>query len=249
VQPPAPHHAAKFPGALQSMGIFAVSASGHSCLPALRGAMREPRRFPAAVLAAFACMGVVYGAVAGVGYWYWGDAVSAVIAVDLGTDSPFAPSLDPGGGGSGGGGGWRHWAGVDRLIAALVLTNCASKVPALVMVVQELLAGLALAAGAPPTPRWRFCCRLGVAGGAVALSWAAREALGTVLGLVGGACSMATSLLLPVAFYASLTWRSQPATAKAAVGALGGAGAALLVLVTALNVRQVWFGGGGWRGM
>ena len=43
VQPPAGHSLWHWPGILQSVGIFAVSVSGHSSLPVLRTSMRQPR--------------------------------------------------------------------------------------------------------------------------------------------------------------------------------------------------------------
>jgi amino acid permease len=47
VQPPVGHSIGHWPGILQSVGIFAVSVSGHSSLPVLRTSMRQPRvRYP-----------------------------------------------------------------------------------------------------------------------------------------------------------------------------------------------------------
>jgi vesicular inhibitory amino acid transporter len=246
---PAERCAFKFPGVLQSLGIFAASSSGHSVLPALRGAMRDPGRFPRAVLAAFAVMGGIYALVGSIGYFYWGETVSAVLVVDLSAHSPFAAA-------AGGTAPWRRWLPPDRALAALVLVNCAGKVAALVMVVQDLVTGLLLAppppAGGPhgiavaaqPRPQVRYAVRLAIMAAAAALSYAARDVLGTVLSLVGGFCSLATSLVLPTLFYARLTWRRQGRPARAALAAGICVGVALLLTVTALNVLQIFFAKG-----
>ena len=56
-------------GMFQSIGIFCLSVSGHSTLPALRSAMARPARFSIAVRSAFAILTVVYCTVAAIGYW------------------------------------------------------------------------------------------------------------------------------------------------------------------------------------
>ena len=43
-QPPPEHEVVRW-GIVQATGIFAVSVSGHSCLPAIRNSMSEPQRF------------------------------------------------------------------------------------------------------------------------------------------------------------------------------------------------------------
>ena len=40
-------------GIVQATGIFAVSVSGHSCLPAIRNSMSEPQRFNSVLNLAF----------------------------------------------------------------------------------------------------------------------------------------------------------------------------------------------------
>lgn len=56
-------------GVLQSVGIFALSVSGHSALPALRAVMAQPRHFPTALTASFSLVLLIYISVAAVGYW------------------------------------------------------------------------------------------------------------------------------------------------------------------------------------
>ena len=68
LQPPAGHHLFRW-GILQSTGIFCLSVSGHSTLPALRSAMACPQRFPTALKLAFTVLLTVYALVAGTGYW------------------------------------------------------------------------------------------------------------------------------------------------------------------------------------
>ena len=66
VQPPPGHELVSW-GIIQATGIFAVSVSGHSSLPAIRNSMAEPRRFGTVLNLAFSAMALIYGAVACLG--------------------------------------------------------------------------------------------------------------------------------------------------------------------------------------
>ena len=66
MQPPPGHSLASL-GMLQSVGIFAVSVSGHSTLPSLRAAMRKPALFPRVLTITFSVMMVFYMALAAAG--------------------------------------------------------------------------------------------------------------------------------------------------------------------------------------
>jgi vesicular inhibitory amino acid transporter len=221
VPPPVAHAAARWPGALQAVGIFAVAASGHSVLPAVRSAMRAPRKFPAAITAAFILMAAVYASVAAAGYYYFGDAVSAVLTADLAAAAPIAQR-----------------SGAGASLAAAVALTCAAKAPALTMAVAHT--AVPRARGLP-----RLAVRLAVFAVAAILAAAARDFLGEVLGLVGGGCSVATSFTLPVVCNARLTWtwRSLPQRVGLVVAAV--IGIALMALVTTLNVRQIFSRGAG----
>jgi hypothetical protein len=50
LQPPAGHGFLYWPGILESLGIFAVSVSGHSSLPVLRSSMRNPQVSPPSII-------------------------------------------------------------------------------------------------------------------------------------------------------------------------------------------------------
>lgn len=267
-QPPASRDVALWPGIMQSVGIFAVSMSGHSCLPALRTAMKRPDHFPQALAAAFSIIAAAYAVVAAVGYWYWGNAVSPLATFDLATNSPYSSSN-----GMALLGGWLQ---IDRILAALVLVTCSAKIPALVMVIEELLAGLVPSSGSGsgsgssmgryedhlvspllesseqqgnvPSQNWwprisprhrQFGIRVAIAGSAMAVAVTARDNLGSVLSLVGGACSMATSLILPVLFYIKLSWAGHGKVGRVALGALLALGVYLLVQVTYQGAREM----------
>jgi vesicular inhibitory amino acid transporter len=117
MQPPADHAVARW-GIFESMGIFAVSVSGHSSLPVLRNSMKQPRvsakvlllqrvfsigfckefwmlrevvlqAFDKVINFAFTAMLIIYAIVAGLGYYYFGDAASTLITDDLARNSPF----------------------------------------------------------------------------------------------------------------------------------------------------------------
>ena len=65
-QPPPGHEVVRW-GIVQATGIFAVSVSGHSCLPAIRNSMQEPRHFSSVLNIAFSTMAILYGLVASLG--------------------------------------------------------------------------------------------------------------------------------------------------------------------------------------
>jgi len=66
LQPPPGYDLASW-GMIQAAGIFAVSVSGHSSLPAIRNSMAQPQRFGTVLSASFTAMAVLYGAVACLG--------------------------------------------------------------------------------------------------------------------------------------------------------------------------------------
>lgn len=76
---PAPGHKAFHRDVLQGFGIFAVSVSGHSSLPAIRSSMARPHLFGSVLNLSFAVMLLVYSSVAAFGYYYFGDMTSQII--------------------------------------------------------------------------------------------------------------------------------------------------------------------------
>lgn len=67
-QPPPTHHVASG-GVIQALGIYALSCSAHSTLPALRSSMAKPSRFPTALALSFGAMMLCYCSLAAAGYW------------------------------------------------------------------------------------------------------------------------------------------------------------------------------------
>jgi vesicular inhibitory amino acid transporter len=198
--PPPAHHAVSW-SIVRSLGIFAVSVSGHSSLPALRASMADPSAFPSVVNTAFTFMALLYGGVAAVGYFYFGDKARMVVTASLARDSPFAgrdlfsvPGLT-----------------LDGAVGAFVLLNAVTTYPALVMIVQETLwAAVAPARVANPRrlrPGPRLGLRLAVAAVSSIVAVGAYASIANALALLGGASSMSASLLLPVAAYARLAAR------------------------------------------
>ena len=210
--------------------------------------MHRPERFPTAILAAFSIMGIVYSTVAASGYWYWGNTVSPVAVYDLATNSVYSHSST-----------WHGTWKIDQFLAALVLITCAAKIPALVMVVEEMLRGVLVATEEPEQEEEAeeeegrtkslaaavFVGRATIAGSALALSVIARNELGNVLSFIGGACSMCTSVLLPVAFYTSLAWHRLRPVQKMGLGVLAVVGVGLLTQVTWQDVDQLIHHSGG----
>jgi solute carrier family 32 (vesicular inhibitory amino acid transporter) len=192
------HHAAGW-SLIRSLGIFAVSVSGHSSLPALRASMADPSLFPAVLNTSFAAMAALYGGVAVAGYYYYGDGAQQVVTASLARDSPFSRDFKVG------------FASVslDDAVGAAILLNAVTTYPALVMIVQETLWAVAnpwsgAGARAPPRrlrPAPRLALRLAVAAVSAGVSIGAYASIANALALLGGSSSMVASLLLPLAAY------------------------------------------------
>jgi Transmembrane amino acid transporter protein len=67
LQPAPGHHLLQW-GIVPAFGIFAVSVSGHSSLPAIRASMAKPHDFGRVLNLAFVAMAVIYSATAGFGW-------------------------------------------------------------------------------------------------------------------------------------------------------------------------------------
>lgn len=93
---------------------------------------------------------------------------------------------------------------------------------------------------ARPPPLWvERALRFALACAAAALALTAYSALGSVLSLVGGLCSLTCSLLLPTAFYTRLVWPRLAWPLRAASCLLLAASLALIAVVTATNVAEL----------
>ncbi|KAL4447326.1 hypothetical protein ABPG77_007359 [Micractinium sp. CCAP 211/92] len=228
-QPPPGHHFLSA-GIIQAVGIFALSATAHSTLPALRTAMRKPSQFPLAIGSAFSVMLAGYTTLAAVGYWYFGDSASPLITTDLSTSSVYRSySRLP----------------VDRGLAALVLVNTLCKYPSLNLVLQDMiLSVLPLNRDehgnfCPPLHWAAHGLRLGLFATGCAPGLVAYDALGSALSLLGGLGSISCSLVLPTLFYARLAWQDGLAAARCGLASLLVLAAGLVVLVTGMNVCEL----------
>lgn len=224
-QPP-PGHTALGPSLAQAVGIFAVSLSGHTTLPALRAGMSRPSQFPAVLRAAFGVMALTYGGVGAAGYWYYGDATAALVTTNISAAGAWASS---------------H---LDRGLACLLLVSCATKYPALVLVLQDLLLGLVQGSSPqarrhPPRPAFLTALRVLLCAASVAASYAAFDAVAGVMALVGSVASLSCSLLMPVLFYALLAWKELGRAARAGLAALLALGAVLMVYLTTQNILHL----------
>ncbi|KAL4858773.1 Translation initiation factor IF-2 [Chlorella vulgaris] len=224
-QPPPPRHVASL-GLVQSLGIFALSCSAHTTLPALRSAMAKPSRFPAALAASFGIMAACYGTVAAAGYWYWGDSSSPLVTTDLAVNSAYTFSRVP----------------VDRLLAVFVLVSALTKYPALNM--DMILSATpvrrdSLGNARAPLPWVERALRLTLFAAAVLLALTVYSSLGSVLSLVGGLCSLTCSLLLPTAFYTLLAWERLSWPSRLSLSALVVLSVSLIALTTASSLAEL----------
>ena len=257
-QPPAQHALARWPGMLQSLGIFAVSMSGHSTLPALRVGMQQPTKFLKAFIGAFITMIAIYASVAASGYYYWGEDSTPVVTYDLAKNSPFSrhsgkrhPS-------------WLDWIAIDDFLAFMVLITCSAKVPALTMVLSDLISGLLHTSDSSATVadaddlqvvaqaqrlqgwkefrrrRQQLTYRVLLCTVSLGVAILAKDNLGELLSLVGGGCSMATSLILPTAFYSKLSWHDHSFHGKLILRTLLIFGLILLLLVGGIDLNSLW---------
>lgn len=227
-QPPPGRHLFSA-GVLQSVGIFALSCSAHSTLPALRSSMRKPSRFSTALSLAFGAMLFAYCGLAAAGYWYWGDSASPLVTADLANNSFYSGRA----------------VRVDKLLALLVLVSCATKYPGLNMILQDMLVPLLPfardAAGnfRPPLHWVTHALRVALFALGTLLALSAYRVLGSALSLLGGLCSITCSLVLPTAFYLRLSWGRLAWPRRAGLLAMLALGAALVCLVTGMNVCEL----------
>lgn len=70
-------------GIFQAFGIFAVSVSGHSSLPAIRSSMAHPQQFGGVLRFSFVVMTIIYGCVCGLGYYYFGEETSQLVTTGV----------------------------------------------------------------------------------------------------------------------------------------------------------------------
>jgi len=215
--------------------------------------MADPSIFPSVLNAAFAAMGVAYGATAAAGYWYFGDAASAVVTANLATDAPFArasllpPSLPK--------------LTVAALVGWAVLLNAFTTLPSMVMVVDSTLwsltswaSGNAISAGGGedrdgwlcrpgvgpgaaalrrPRRSVRFVMRFLIAIASAALGALAASSLGNAVALVGGVAALSCSLILPTVCYARVVGVDGYIASAGLVSLLAGG-----VVLTGLIVAQ-----------
>ncbi|KAK9907650.1 hypothetical protein WJX75_007699 [Coccomyxa subellipsoidea] len=230
LQPPADHAVARW-GIFESMGIFAVSVSGHSSLPVLRNSMKQPRAFDKVINFAFTAMLIIYAIVAGLGYYYFGDAASTLITDDLARNSPFTGHsiLIPG-------------FTVDKLVALCILVNAYTTYPCLILVIQDMLwSVLPFLETGTRLPRRvvATAVRLILFAAGTCIAFAAYAILGNVMSLVGGFASISCSLLMPSLFFLILFWKELSRLQRTGVLVLLTVGTALLVLIVGQNIMDI----------
>lgn len=231
-QPPPGYVAADW-DIIQACGIFAISVSGHSSLPVLRNSMARVQDFDSVLNLSFGLMLGVYGAVAALGYYYFGNSAHTLVTTDLARNSPFTghylilPGLT-----------------VDKLVALSILMNAYSTYPSLVLVMQDMV--VSILPGGQPGSQWRqprkqvaLAIRLSIFAVGGLTAYAAFAALGNVMSLVGGMCSMCCSLLLPSLFYLMLYKDELSLLRKCGVVMLLICGMALLLLIVVQNIQDL----------
>jgi solute carrier family 32 (vesicular inhibitory amino acid transporter) len=198
-------------GLFPALGLFAVSSSAHSALPALRQCMKRPQQFPSVLIYCFAIMTIVYTIVGMLGYMLWGDEAKELLTVNLDED---APRL------------------VSQVLVTLILLACYAKFPVLIMVIQGYLQTSFRnkkrrdETSPPPLERTTaassscspsllsslkggvgISLRLCIGSTTFLVAAIGREKCGNIMSLVGGLGSIACSLVLPVVCFSILGWQ------------------------------------------
>mmetsp|Transcript_32242 Transcript_32242/g.91443 ORF Transcript_32242/g.91443 Transcript_32242/m.91443 type:complete len:504 (+) Transcript_32242:419-1930(+) len=204
----------------RSVGIFALSMTGHSALPSFRNSMHNPGRFHVVLNTAFAIMLCFNAVVSCVGYWYWGDSVSEIVMLDIALRSPLT-----------------DFPGVGILMTALVALNAFSKVPILLLVLEDLLSCALFPDKAhPPPPNLGVILKASLFVSAALLAYVGYNVLGIVMSLMGGLTSMNASVIFPSLFYLRLFWNELSALRRAGVMAVLAFAGVLSVAIISENL-------------
>jgi len=229
VTPLPTHSIVKWPGLLQASGVFALSCSGHSSLPAFRSAMNKPDMFKTVILFSFCGIFMIHFFVGSIGYWYWGESVSPIVTDDLANLSPFADCDSRA---------FAHFIPLARIIPSFVAISCMAKIPMMVIVIQEMLS-VVLKGGSNISYGYNTGLRLGVAIAATGLATIARQSLGEFLGLVGGFCSMNSSMILPALFLCFTSWHRRSLSGRLGLLLFLALGMGFLASVTFYNFLKL----------
>mmetsp|Transcript_30222 Transcript_30222/g.85368 ORF Transcript_30222/g.85368 Transcript_30222/m.85368 type:complete len:230 (-) Transcript_30222:1366-2055(-) len=193
VMPPAqepPSHALIGPSLIRSIGIFALSMAGHAALPSIRNSMGKPHRFHFVISAAFGVMLGFNLIVSCAGYWYWGDQVSEIVMQDIALRSPLHGLL-----------------GISTLMTAMIGLNAFSKVPVILLVLEDMILSMMYPLKEHPAPpRLGFLVKMGIMVFVGLLTVTAYDVLGIAMSLLGGLTSINASVVFPALFYLRLFW-------------------------------------------
>lgn len=124
LQPKEPYHWLDIVGVVKAVGLFACSVSGHSTFPSVRATLADPQRFHQVIYNSFTIMLLSYGAIAAVGYWYFGDGLQPLIINNMVNGSVYSKLR------------WLGDLDVGRLTSLLVGFRAYTVFPAVVVVLQ-----------------------------------------------------------------------------------------------------------------
>lgn len=204
------HNLFNYPGILTSVGIFAVSCSAHSALPAVRRTMEKQELFSSTLKSTFFTMLLLYLIVACAGYWQWGDGTRPLLTANLARSG--VPAV------------------VSQCISGMILISCSGKYPAIIAVLQEMMFH--------SNDRYMSVFfKLLIALGSLLSAYFGRHMLATVISLTGGIASLQCSLTFPVGCYARLHWESLSTVKKSYLCLVLIVGLGLAVTVTVVNIQ------------
>jgi len=217
-----PSHHNLSPSLPRSVGIFALSMAGHSALPSFRNSMKRPHMFHFVINVAFSIMLGFNLLVSAIGYWYWGDDVSEIIMQDIALKSPL-----------------RGVMGLDVIMTALIGLNAFSKVPTLLLVLEDIVLS-SFFGDANTSKHLGLMIKCGMVCGVALCTALAYNVLGLVMSLLGGMVSMNASVVFPHAFYLKIYWSELSVARRMGIGALLVFSICLSCLIVEENARGLF---------
>jgi len=164
-------------------GIFTVSLGGQACLPGIYNDMRHKDQYSFMINTCFVVMFVCYAVMGSAGYLLYGDDCQVLITSNL--------KNYPGG-------------TMSRVVTMLVMVSTFSSIGPIVSVISEVPESILGMSSWRCESAWSLSMRTATLLLCCAASVAAYDYLGYVESLVGGVCTMCTSLIFPALFYYKL---------------------------------------------
>lgn len=202
-----------------ALGIYLVSLSGHATLPTLRASMKNPDRYFGLTLnVSFIVMCALYLTVGIAGYLRYGDSTLVLITSNLDTDvtTTFGFYLD-------------------KIVSGCVAASALTTISPAVHVLGEVPLNFFEA----PGYLWRSFVKTMTLLLCLALAVGGFNYLASIESLLGGVCSLSTSLVLPPLFYFLIKRKELPVWKSVVLVATVVLALAMMLIILGANVYQL----------